>query len=66
MNESMNGEGVCRTTPATPGLLITWLYHVAPVQIKKKDAFGLNMGLTQSSCDLNVVVIYVCFFSAKS
>ena len=26
MNQLINDKGVCRTTPATPGLLITYLY----------------------------------------
>ena len=26
MNQSMNDEGVCRTAPAIPGLLINWVY----------------------------------------
>ena len=29
MNESMNDEGVCRTAPATPGLLKSQYQHIA-------------------------------------
>ena len=29
MTESLNYEGVCKTAPATPGLLITHIWQVA-------------------------------------
>ena len=39
MNQSVNDKAVCRTAPATPGLLIILKFFWGGINVKKKNVF---------------------------